>query len=73
MNNQNQTNDSLFTEIELNEAANVNGGYSTYSSYYLSLMNRNLRSRTPFSRGYNSSGFSTSAGYALYLMNLRRR
>lgn len=42
MTNQNdKINDSLFTEIELDEATNVNGGrhrrrvYSTYSAYFL--------------------------------------
>lgn len=71
----NQTQNSLFTEIELDEATNVNGG--TIASHYLGLMNRRIRNRTWFSRDYfnrgRRRGFITSASYALYLMNLRRR
>lgn len=70
-----QTNNSLFTDIELDKAADVNGGWSTYTTEYLSRLNRYqdsyYRSTSPFYNGYRSSGFSTSAGYALYLLSQR--
>lgn len=68
----NQTNNSLFTEIKQDEAAQVNGGAFSYAAYFLSRMNAR-RYRGSFLNRANASGFKTASGYALSLMRRRRR
>ena len=53
MNNQNQTKESLFTEIKLDEAANVNGG--SYFNWFFSLNPSNFRLRNTLPRRGSSN------------------
>lgn len=57
MNSQNQTKDSLLTEIELDEAANVNGGSIS------GLTETSIFSMYAQQHQFNQYGYSNQAGY----------